>query len=113
MTGTAEKLPERAGWTEPPRRLRAQDVIDNLQHTIESLTTRSSEPYVSVEFTRNAKGETQISTKVSAPGGTDLKALRVLSSDVQRVARETYNASTQSYPTVGGLVRNDADKGAS
>ncbi len=81
-----------------PKRLRAQDVIEGYQHVIDQLTTRSSEPYVSVEFTRNAKGDTQISTKVSAPGGTDADALNELAAAVFTQAQDTYNDAQNAYP---------------
>ena len=50
---------------EPPRRLRAADVIDAQQATIERLTTRRSSEGASVELTRNAKGDVQISVKIT------------------------------------------------
>lgn len=50
---------------EPPKRLRASDVIDAQQSTIERLTTRRSTEGASVELTRNAKGDVQISVKVT------------------------------------------------
>lgn len=50
---------------EPPRRLRAADVIDAQQATIERLTTRRSTEGASVELTRNAKGDVQISVKIT------------------------------------------------
>ena len=85
----------------PPRRLRAQDVIDQQAHVIELLTTKQSEPYVSVEFSRNAKGETQISTKVSAPGGTDPDVLNTLAQTVFEQARDTYQDAQDAHPFGG------------
>jgi hypothetical protein len=93
--------------TEAPRRLRAADVIDAQQRIIEQLTTRSNEPYVTVEFTRNAKGETQISTKVSAPGDVDQDELTRLADRVYLAAQETYNEACAKYPTGTGFVRNE------
>jgi hypothetical protein len=90
--------------TETPRRLRAADVIDNLNATIERLTTRreSAVPSApSVELSRNAKGETQIAVKAS--GETVEEA--------QAAAVATYNALCAAYPTASGFVRNDG-KGA-
>jgi hypothetical protein len=63
--------------------------------------TRSAEPYVTVEFTRNAKGETQISTKVSAPGGVDSDALYALAAEARAVAEDTYAAAANSFPYNG------------
>lgn len=91
----------------PPKRFRAGDVIENLQHTIEALTSKTAEPYVSVEFTRNAKGETQISTKVSAPGGTDPQELTELGAMVLGEAQTLYERSTWKYPSATGFVTND------
>lgn len=81
-----------------PRRLRAQDVIDAQQRTIEQLTTRSGEPYVTVEFTRNAKGDTQISTKVSAPLSVEQDELTRLSDRVLVAAKAVYDDAAKSYP---------------
>lgn len=86
----------------PPRRLRAADVIDQLQHTIDQLTTRSGEPYVTVEHTLNAKGDTQTSVKVSAPMGHDLEALRDYASAVEVIALDTYSAAVGRYPRANG-----------
>lgn len=84
--------------TEAPRRLRAADVIATLEEALANVTTRSAEPYVSVEFTRNAKGETQINVKTSAPGGTTQEQLEALSGVVYAEAAATYNAACQKYP---------------
>lgn len=95
---------------EAPRRLRAQDVIDAQQRTIEQLTTRSNEPYVTVEFTRNAKGETQISTKVSAPGDVNGDALEALSTTVYNDAVKLYADACAKYPTGTGFARNEGQE---
>ena len=50
---------------EPPRRLRAADVIAAQQATIERLTTRRSTEGATVELSRNAKGDVQIAVKVT------------------------------------------------
>lgn len=86
---------------DPPRRLRAADVIQAQQHVIDQLTTRTSEPYVSVEFNRNAKGETQISTKVSAPGGITQESLNDLAALVFEQARDTYRDCQDAHPFGG------------
>jgi hypothetical protein len=97
--------------TEAPRRHTLTDAYNDAQRIIEQLTTRSTEPYVSVELTRNAKGETQISTKVSAPGGVDYDELDRVSTIVYAQALATYNAATAAFPTGTGFVRNDGDAG--
>lgn len=84
-----------------PKRLRASDVIDGYKHVIDQLTQRTSEPYVSVEFTRNAKGETQISTKVSAPGGITQESLNDLAALVFEQARDTYADAQEAHPFGG------------
>ena len=62
---------------EPARRIRAADVIDNLQDTINRLTERHTHaaPAIAVDFTRNAKQETQIGVKVTVNMEADLDAL--------------------------------------
>jgi hypothetical protein len=97
--------------TEAPRRHTLTDAYNDAQRIIEQLTTRSTEPYVSVEFTRNAKGETQISTKVSAPGGADTAALADLCDNVYAEAVIVYDKAAAKYPTGSGFVRNDGDAG--
>jgi hypothetical protein len=96
---------------EAPRRHTLTDAYNDLKAVVEQLTTKSAEPYVSVEFTRNAKGETQISTKVSAPGGTHPDALKILTRDALAAAVSTYDAATAKYPSASGFVRNDGDAG--
>jgi hypothetical protein len=97
--------------SEAPRRLRAADVIETLEGALAAALTRSSgEPYVSVEFTRNAKGETQISTKVSAPGGTDEDALGELAAITYREACAVYDEACAAYPTGSGFVRNEGQE---
>lgn len=73
---------------EAPRRLRAADVIHAQQATIERLTTRRSTEGASVELTRNAKGDVQISVKV-----TDDDPLVA-----SQLAREIFDALDQAYP---------------
>lgn len=90
---------------EAPRRLRAQDVIDNLQRTIELLTTRSGEPYVTVEHTLNAKGDTQTSVKVSAPASANMADLEVLCANVERAAADVYDEATARYPRTNGETK--------
>lgn len=90
---------------EAPRRLRAQDVIDAQQRTIEQLTTRSGEPYVTVEHTLNAKGDTQTSVKVSAPMGHDVDALREYAAHVEGLAAETYNTAIARHPRTNGETK--------
>lgn len=105
-TQAAEKWNEakdaRQAEREGTRRLRAQDVIEAQQRIIEQLTTRSGEPYVSVEFTRNAKGETQISTKVSAPGNVDADELNRITNAAMNEARAAYESACAKFPTGTG-----------
>lgn len=91
---------------EAPRRLRAQDVIDAQAKTIEQLLTRSpGEPYVTVEHTLNAKGDTQTSIKVSAPMGHDLQALQDYAEGVEIVAANLYDGATSRYPRTNGEAK--------
>jgi len=84
--------------TEAARRLRAVDVIDAQQATIERLTTRRdavlpSAP--SVELTRNAKGETQISVKAS---GETIE-------DAEKSATAAYDRLCAKYVHVNGEAK--------
>lgn len=91
---------------EAPRRLRAQDVIDAQAKTIEQLLTRSpGEPYVTVEHTLNAKGDTQTSVKVSAPLGYDETALNNHAAIVESVAALTYAEAISRYPRTNGETK--------
>jgi hypothetical protein len=92
---------------EPARRLRAADVIATLEAALQSSLTHTRVPDVSVEFTRNAKGETQIKTQVSAPAGTDAGELEALAADALEVAKTTYEASCVAYPAGSGFARNE------
>lgn len=82
----------------PPKRLRAADVIEAQQATIEALTTRSSRGDVAVELTRNAKGDTQVAVKVSAPHDIDRDELVAHAQHVLDVAADIYDAACQQYP---------------
>lgn len=98
---------------EQPRRLRALDVIDQLQATIERLTERrtSSSPSVAVDFTRNAKGDTQTSVKVTANMDCDLTALPAFLDGVYAEAQRVYERATMRYPTASGKPTNDPPPG--
>jgi hypothetical protein len=72
--------------------------VERLHELLVTQATRSGEPYVTVEFTRNAKGDTQISTKVSAPGGTDPAELAKLGDQVYAQAAAIYETATEKYP---------------
>ncbi len=95
---------------EPPRRIRAADVIADLQATIARLTERHTHaaPAVAVDFTRNAKGETQIGVKVTVNMEADLSALPAFFDAVYGHAAATYERATMRYPTSEGTVTNDA-----
>jgi hypothetical protein len=82
-----------------PRRHTLTDAYNDLKAVVEQLTTRTSEPYVSVEFTRNAKGETQISTKVSAPSDVSEVVLAELGNRVYLQAVAIYDTATANYPS--------------
>lgn len=86
-TVPAEATDERAA----PKRLRAADVIAQLQHTIDALTARGTEPTVSVEITDAAKGEVRVVTKVSAPMGCDLDALSDHADEVVNIAQAIHS----------------------
>ena len=73
---------------EPPRRLRAADVIDAQQATIERLTTRRSTEGATVELSRNAKGDVQIAIKV-----TDDDAIVA-----RDLAKQIFDELDTSYP---------------
>lgn len=90
----------------PAKRITSRDLIEQLQRTVELLTTRSREPDASVEFTRNSKGETQIAVKVSAPGGTSREQLAELADAVLEQAKATYEAATRAYPSASGFATN-------
>ncbi len=88
-----------------PRRLRAQDVIDAQQRIIEQLTTRSGEPYVTVEHTLNAKGDTQTSVKVSAPLHSDLDELSEYAVGVENIAADLYAKAIARHPRTNGETK--------
>lgn len=101
-------MPETA--QQAPRRLRATDVIETLEGTIQRLTERhtASAPQVAVDFTRNAKGETQIGVKVTANMDADREALAGFLAAVYDEAETVYERATRRYPTSTGTVTNDA-----
>src|SRR5258705_13882797 len=88
-----------------PRRLRAQDVIDAQQRTIEQLTTRSGEPYVTVEHTLNAKGDDQPNTKIHAPLGCDLEALAAHPLKVEQITADTHKLAMARWPRTNGETK--------
>lgn len=94
---------------EAPRRLRAADVIDNLQATIAALTERrtSGSPQVGAELTRNAKKETQIAVKVTANMDADLDELRAHAAAVLDIAMGEYKRATMNYPSASGYPTED------
>ena len=73
---------------EPPRRLRAADVIGAQQATIERLTTRRSTEGATVELSRNAKGDVQLAVKV-----TDDDAIVA-----RDLAKQIFDELDTSYP---------------
>ena len=76
-----------------------------LQAALLAALTRSGEPYVTVEHTLNAKGDTQTSVKVSAPMGCDREALEKHASDVQIVAAHLYAAALTQHPRTNGETK--------
>lgn len=97
------------GERETPRRLRAADVIAGQREIIDQLTHRQSRVGdASVTFTRNAKGETQISVEVSAPVGTDDRELGETAVKVYAEAVARYEEAIRRFPTATGTVTNDA-----
>jgi hypothetical protein len=93
---------------EAPKRLRAADVIDQLQHTIDQLTTRTStEPSASVEITRNAAGNAQFSVKTYAPASADEEAVKGAMERAYNIAVDAYDAANAQYPHVAP-VKKDA-----
>lgn len=86
--------------TEAPRRLVSADVI-RMQHELAmAQATRSPEPSVSVEFTLNAKGETQHTVKVYAPAGIVADELDALAQETLQIARAVHDAAREAYPRV-------------
>jgi hypothetical protein len=89
--------------TEAPRRLRAADVIDAQNELIERLTTRRDSVLPSapsVELSRNAKGETQISVKAS---GESIE-------DAEKSATAAYDRLCAKYPAASGFARNEGQE---
>lgn len=94
--------------SETPRRLVSADVIRMQHEALTAALTRTAEPYVTVEFTRNAKGETQISTKISAPVNGEGFDLHAAATAVYNEAQSVYETATRRYPTSAGTVTNDS-----
>lgn len=94
---------------EKPRRLRAADVIEDLRATIRNLTERHTggSPQVAADFTRNAKGETQISFKLTANMEADLTAVEEHARAVLDVALRQYERATMRYPRSTGTPTED------
>lgn len=92
-----------------PRRLRAADVIDSQAETIRALTERrtSGIPNVSCDFTRNAKGETQIKVEVDANLEANMDDVRAHALSVVDVAIAAYERAAMRFPTAEGTVTND------
>ena len=72
---------------ETPRRLRTADLIRWFDQMTEK---HASEPSASVELSRNAKGETQMTVKVYAAAGAD-------EADVKRATEHAYDQAVQAY----------------
>lgn len=72
--------------------------VERLHALLTAQATRSGEPYVTVEHTLNAKGDTQTSVKVSAPAGYDLDELEAYALQVEGIATDTYNAAIARHP---------------
>lgn len=85
---------------EAPKRLRAADVIAELENIIRALTERhtSSAPQAAVDLTRNAKGETQIGVKLTANMDGDLAAFKRHAAEVLALAIRTYDEAAKRYP---------------
>jgi hypothetical protein len=98
---------------EAPKRLRAADVIDQLQHTIDQLTTRTaSEPSASVEITRNAAGNAQFVVKVYAPSSADEAEVKMATERAYNQATDAYDALCQEYPHTAPPKKPENDKAA-
>jgi hypothetical protein len=54
-------------------------------------------PDCDVTLTRNAKGDTQVAVKVSAPLGVDQDELTALADQVYAVAKATYDDACSAY----------------
>jgi hypothetical protein len=72
--------------------------VERLHELLVAQATRSGEPYVTVEHTLNAKGDTQTSVKISAPFGSELIELENYAHGVEKIAANTYAAATSRYP---------------
>lgn len=80
--------------TETPRRLTLADAYRDAQHVIDQLTTRTaSEPSASVEISRNAAGNAQISVKVYALANAD-------EADVKAATERAFNQATDAYDSL-------------
>jgi hypothetical protein len=81
--------------------------VERLHELLTAQATRSGEPYVTVELSRNAKGETQHTAKVSAPAGHDLHELELYAEQVRAIAVASYERTSMRFPTANGTVTND------
>lgn len=92
-------------------RLTASEFIDQQAETIRALTERhtSGPPQVVVNFTRNAKSETQVDVKVTANVDTDHRALSAHADTTFRLAVGLYERALRLYPA-GEPAEAPADK---
>ena len=83
------------------RRLTLTDAYRDAQHVIEQLTTRTAtEPSASVEISRNAAGNAQISVKVYALASADEEAVKSATERAFNQATDAYDALCAQYPHV-------------
>lgn len=83
---------------ETPRRLRTADLI----RWMDNQTQRQpSEPSASVELSRNAKGETQMTVKVYATAHADPKDVEKATGAAYDQAVQAYEAARAAYPFAG------------
>lgn len=75
-----------------------------LRAVIDGLSAKGTEPYVAVELTWNAKGDTQSTVKVSAPLADDVNVsdLLALAGEVRAVAQRSHEAIREDYPRSNG-----------
>lgn len=75
--------------TEPPKRLRAGDVIDAQHDALMAALTRRTGGSVKAVATVNAKGDVQGSAEVTAELGTDLDELASVAKRAAQIAADT------------------------
>jgi hypothetical protein len=83
------------------RRLTLADAYRDAQHVIDQLTTRApSEPSASVEISRNAAGNAQVTIKVYALSTATPEEVRAATERAYDEATNAYDTFNTQYPHV-------------